>query len=115
VSTRSRQLAVDTGLLHVKATEAVGGFRFHKCPQEMRGQRMHPLADADPQKFLRSEDERSSRKFVDVDGCRSSFKKQFWTGLNYLRNLVISLHDIALNPLLATLIQLTTSNVMMQP
>jgi len=42
-------------------------------------------------------------------------KKQFWTGLNYLRNLVISLHDIALNPLLATLIQLTTSNVMMQP
>jgi len=50
-----------------------------------------------------------------VDGRRSSLKKaQFWTGFNYLQNLVISLHDIALNPLLATLMQQTTKNVMMQ-
>jgi len=31
-----------------------------------------------------------------------------------VRNLVISLQDIALNPLLAMLIQLTTNNVTMQ-
>jgi len=51
-----------------------------------------------------------------VDGRGSSFKKaQFWTGLNYLQNLVISLHDIAQNLLLTTLIQQTTKNVTMQP
>jgi len=42
-------------------------------------------------------------------------KTQFWTGLSYLRNLVISLHDIALNLLLTMLIQQTTKNVMMHP
>ena len=40
----------------VNATEAVGGFIFHKCPQELCGWRMHTLADADPQEFLRSAD-----------------------------------------------------------
>jgi len=54
MSTRSRQLAVAIycmgGHTDVKATEAgtVGSFRFHKCPQEMHGWRMLPLADADP-------------------------------------------------------------------
>jgi len=40
---------------------------------------------------------RSSQKFTDADERESSFKKQFWTGINYVRNLVISLHDIMLN------------------
>jgi len=63
------------GHTDIKATEAgaVGGFRFHKCPQEMRGWQMLPLADADPQKFLRLTDWCSSRKFADVDGHGSSF------------------------------------------
>jgi len=42
-------------------------------------------------------------------------KARIWTGLNYLRNFVISLHDIVLNPLLDMHIQQTTKNVMMQP
>jgi len=92
--------------------DAVGGFRFHKrCVDGGCICSRTQIRDISWDQLTAVHE--NSRTWTDADLL---FKKaQFWIGLNYLRNLVISRHDIALNPLLATLIQQTTNNVMMQP